>query len=31
MHNNNNNKLNETTRVELIKDDNGKNTYYILK
>ena len=29
MHNNN--KLNETTRVELIKDDNGKNTYYILK
>ena len=26
-----NNKLNETTRVELIKDDNGKNTYYILK
>ena len=25
-----NNKLNETTRVELIKDDNGKNTYYIL-
>ena len=29
MHNNF--KLNETTRVELIKDDNGKNTYYISK